>query len=162
MKGIQSVKFLREPNITFKEGCIIHGIDKTVQLRTFSKAHTDGDVIVYIPDDKVLFAGDLLFSNSDPWLGSGDPEGWLLVNDELMTLDLRVTVLGHGNLATKKEFSLQNKYIREIINLVKTHIKSGGDPNQIKRNDFSKELRSWKSITFGWNINFLTELLTKS
>ncbi len=162
LKGIQSVKFLREPNITFKEGCIIHGIDKTVQLRTFSKAHTDGDVIVYIPDDKVLFAGDLLFSNSDPWLGSGDPEGWLLVNDELMTLDFRVTVPGHGNLATKREFSLQNKYIREIINLVKTHIKSGGDPNQIKRNDFSKELQSWKSITFGWNINFLTKLLTKS
>jgi len=162
LKGIRSVKFLREPNITFKQGCIIHGIDKAVQLRTFSKAHTDGDVIVYIPDDKVLFAGDLLFANRDPWIGSGDPEGWVSVNDKLLTLDFTITVPGHGNLASKKEFSLENKYIIELLELVKKRIKAGEDPTQIKRMDFSKELHSWKSITFGWNINFLTELFKES
>jgi glyoxylase-like metal-dependent hydrolase (beta-lactamase superfamily II) len=162
LKGIRTIKEIREPNLTFKQGCIIHGEQKHVHLQTFQKAHTDGDVIVYIPDEKVLFAGDLLFANRDPWIGSGDPEGWLSVNNELITLDFDVTVPGHGNLASKKEFSLQNKYIREMIDLVKKYISSGEDPTQITRKDFSIELQSWNSITFEWNINFLVESLKKS
>lgn len=162
LKGIRSVKFLREPNLTFKNGCIIHGDKKSVHLQSFKKAHTDGDVIVYIPEEKVLFAGDLLFANSDPWIGSGDPEGWLSVNDELMALDFKITVPGHGDIASKEEFSLESKYIKELIELVKSKISSGEDPTQIKREDFSKKLQSWNSICFGWNINFLAELLKKS
>ena len=162
IKGVRSVKFLREPNLTFKEGCIIHGDKKNVHLQSFKKAHTDGDVIVYIPEEKVLFAGDLLFANRDPWIGSGDPEGWLSVNDELLALDFKIIVPGHGKLASKEELSLESKYIKELIDLVKNKIKAGEDPTQIKREDFSKELQSWNSICFGWNINFLAELFKKA
>ncbi|MFX1419126.1 MAG: MBL fold metallo-hydrolase [Promethearchaeota archaeon] len=154
--------FLREPNLTFKEGCVIYGKKKSVQLRTFNKAHTNGDVIVYIPEEKVLFAGDLLFARSDPWLGSGDPEGWLLVNEELLTLDFNLTVPGHGKLASKEEFSLESQYIKEIIDLVKKKIDAGEDPIQIKREDFSKQFQSWKSSVLEWNVNFLAEFLKKS
>jgi glyoxylase-like metal-dependent hydrolase (beta-lactamase superfamily II) len=162
LKGIRTIKEIREPNLTFKKGCIIHGKEKIVHLQTFEKAHTDGDVIVYIPDEKILFAGDLLFANRDPWIGSGDPEGWLSVNEEIMTRDFNIIVPGHGRLASKKEFNLQNMYIREMMDLVKKHIDAGEDPTHIKREEFSKELHSWNNITFGWNINFLAEFLKKS
>ncbi|MFX1570614.1 MAG: MBL fold metallo-hydrolase [Promethearchaeota archaeon] len=162
IKGVRSVEFLREPNLTFKNGCIIHGDKKNVHLQAFQKAHTDGDVIVYIPEEKVLFAGDLLFANRDPWIGSGDPEGWLSVNNELMAMDFKVTVPGHGDLASNTEFSLESKYIKELMELVKDKINAGEEPTQIKREDFSKELQSWNSICFGWNINFLIEYLKKS
>ncbi|MFW9876334.1 MAG: MBL fold metallo-hydrolase [Candidatus Thorarchaeota archaeon] len=154
--------FLREPNITFKGGCVIYGKNKSAQLRTFKKAHTNGDVIVYIPEEKILFAGDLLFARSDPWLGSGDPEGWLSVIEELLTLDFKVTIPGHGKLASKEEFSLERQYIKEIIELVKKKIDTGEDPTQIRKEDFSKELQSWKSPILEWNLNFLAELLRKS
>jgi glyoxylase-like metal-dependent hydrolase (beta-lactamase superfamily II) len=154
--------FLREPNITFHGGCVIYGEGTSVQMQTFEKAHTDGDVIVYIPEEKVLFAGDLLFARSDPWLGSGDPEGWVSVNDELMTIDFKVVVPGHGKLATKEEFTLQNKYIKELLEMVKKRIDAGEDPTQIKRDDFSQDIKSWKSPVLEWNINFLAELLKKS
>ena len=163
LKTVRSDDFsLREPNLTFHEGCVIYGKDNSVQMRTFNKAHTDGDVIVYIPEEKVLFAGDLLFARRDPWLGSGDPEGWISVNDELTTIDFKVSVPGHGNLATKEEFALQNKYIKELIELVKKRIDAGEDPTQINRDDFSKELKSWKSPVLEWNVNFLAEFLKKS
>ena len=153
---------MRDPNLTFKEEFIIYGKDKTVYLRAFKKAHTDGDVIAYIPNEKVLFAGDLLFARCDPWLGSGDPEGWVSLIDDLMDLDFRVAVPGHGDLATKEEFSLEKKYIKEIIKLVKDRINAGEEPTQIKREDFSKEFQSWKSPILEWNINFLAEYLKKS
>ncbi len=153
--------FLREPNLTFKGGCVIHGAKSNVHMRVFKKAHTDGDVIVYIPEEKILFAGDLLFARSDPWIGSGDPERWISVNNEIMTLDFKVAVPGHGDLSSKEEFSLENKYIKEILELVKKRIDMGEDPTLIKREDFSNELQSWKSPVLEMNINFLAELLKK-
>ena len=44
LKIIRSESFnLREPNITFKEGCVIHGDKSSVHMHTYGKAHTDGD-----------------------------------------------------------------------------------------------------------------------
>jgi glyoxylase-like metal-dependent hydrolase (beta-lactamase superfamily II) len=162
IKTIRSEDFsLREPNITFTEGCIIYGKGESVHLRVFNKAHTNGDVIVYIPQEKVLFSGDLLFARTDPWLGSGNPEGWISVNEEIMTMDFKVCVPGHGQLASKEDFSLENKYIKELVNLVKDKIEKGEDPTQIKKDDFSKEIQLWKSPVLEWNINFLVDFLKK-
>jgi cyclase len=163
IKTIRSDKFsLREPKLTFKEGSVIYGKGESVQLRTFKKAHTDGDVIIYIPEEKVLFAGDLLFVGEDPWIGSGDPKGWISVNEELMKLDFKIAVPGHGQLASKELFSLENKYIKEILDLVKKCLDTGEDPSQIKREDFSKELQSFNSPLLERNIIFLTEFLKKT
>lgn len=163
LKTIRSDKFsLREPKLTFKEGSVIYGKGESVQLRTFKKAHTDGDVIIYIPEEKVLFAGDLLFVGEDPWIGSGDPKGWISVNEELMKLDFKIAVPGHGQLASKELFSLENKYIKEILDLVKKCLDTGEDPSQIKREDFSKELQSFNSPLLERNIIFLTEFLKKT
>lgn len=163
LKTIRSDKFsLREPKLTFKEGSVIYGKGESVQLRTFKKAHTDGDVIIYIPEENVLFAGDLLFVGEDPWIGSGDPKGWISVNEELMKLDFKIAVPGHGQLASKELFSLENKYIKEILDLVKKCLDTGEDPSQIKREDFSKELQSFNSPLLERNIIFLTEFLKKT
>ncbi|MFW9819079.1 MAG: MBL fold metallo-hydrolase [Candidatus Thorarchaeota archaeon] len=163
LKTVRSANFsLREPNLTFKEGCVIYGKGESVQLRTFQKAHTDGDLIVYLPEEKVLFAGDLLFARLDPWLASGNPERWITVNEEIMTYDFKVVVPGHGELASKEQFAIENKYIKEILELVKKRIKAGEDPTQIKREDFSEELQSLNSPILEWNLNFLSELLKKS
>lgn len=163
LKTVRSPNFsLREPNLTFREGCVIYGKGESVQMRTFKKAHTDGDVIVYIPEEKVLFAGDLLFASVDPWLGSGNPDGWIAVNEEIMKMDFKVVVPGHGKLASKEQFSLENKYINEIIDLVKKKVEAGEDPTQIKREDFSEELQSFDSPILEWNLNFLAEILKKS
>lgn len=149
---------LRNPDLCFREELILHGKDRDLHICTFQKAHTDGDVVVYVPDDEVLFAGDLLFARSDPWLGSGDPEGWISVIDKILAMNLAIVVPGHGNLASKKEFSLEKKYIREIIQLAKNHLKTG-DP--IKREDFSSELKKWTSPVLQWNIDFLVNFLKK-
>ena len=154
---------LRMADVIFEEEVILYGETITVHLRTFHKAHTDGDVIVFIPEEKVLFAGDLLFARVDPWLGSGDPEGWItLIEDELLNFDYKVVVPGHGNLASKEEFELEKKYLKEILELVRKRIDSGEDPKQIKKEDFSSEIQSWKSPILEWNLNFLDEFLRKS
>jgi len=155
--------FLRGANAAFKEELILHGREISVHLRTYQKAHTDGDVTIFIPEEKVLFAGDLLFANVDPWLGSGDPAGWVsLIDEEILKMDFKVVVPGHGKLASKEEFNLEKKYIEEIMELAKNRCNAGDDITQIKREDFSKELQSWNSPILEWNLNFLSEFFKKS
>ena len=57
---------------------------------------------------------------------------------------------------------MESKYIKEILELVKKKIEAGEDPTQLKREDFSEEIKSWKSPILEWNINFLAEFLKKS
>ena len=164
IRNIQAEDFsFRGANVSFEQQVILYGEKITVQLRTFQKAHTDGDVIVYIPEEKVLFAGDLLFAKVDPWLGSGDPEGWIsLIDEKLIKMDYQVVVPGHGQLASKYEFELEKKYIKEIMDLAKKYKDAGEEPTKIKREDFSEELQSWKSNPIlEWNTNFLAEFLKK-
>ncbi len=163
IRNIQKEDFsLRGANVSFEQELILYGEKITVQLRAVQKAHTDGDVIIYIPEEKVLFAGDLLFARVDPWLGSGDPEGWVsLIDEELIKMDYQVIVPGHGGLASKNEFELEKKYIKEIMELANKYIDAGEEPTKIKREDFSEELQSWKSPILEWNTTFLTEFLKK-
>ena len=80
----------------------------------------------------------------------------MLINKTQKTY--KFTLPGHGTLASKKEFSLEKKCIREIIELAKNHLKTG-DP--IKREDFSSDLKKWTSPVLQWNIDFLVNFLKK-
>lgn len=163
IRSVQSKDFsLRDPNLTFKEELIIYGKTNKVFLKTFKKAHTDGDIVIYMPNEKVLYAGDLLFAKNDPWLGSGDPEGWISVIDDIMAWDFNIVIPGHGELASKEDFSLEKKYISEIIDLVKNQIELGKDSIKINREDFSVKLQGWKSPILQFNVDFLSEFLKKS
>ncbi len=62
------------PNLTITDKLIIHGTKHTVELINIGTAHTTEDIIAYFPTEKIVFMGDLLFSNHDPWIGSGDPK----------------------------------------------------------------------------------------
>ena len=51
--------------------------DKEVKLFEVGPAHTNGDVIVFVPDDKVVFTGDILFIEGHPILWAGPVSNWI-------------------------------------------------------------------------------------
>jgi glyoxylase-like metal-dependent hydrolase (beta-lactamase superfamily II) len=65
--------------------------------------HTDGDALVYVPRDRVVYAGDLLFVGSTPVMWSGPCETWIAGLRRLLALEAEVIVPGHGPLATRAE-----------------------------------------------------------
>jgi len=162
IKSIRQENFyLREPNFTIDGEIALHGQDKEIRIWNVKKSHTDGDLVIHAPREKILFAGDLLFARTDPWLGSGDPRGWIDVINQLMEVEFEIVVPGHGTLATKEDFSLEKKYITEIMDLVSKRLKSNTVPIEINREDFSEELRSWKSSVLQWNVEFLSKYLNR-
>ncbi|PLC03823.1 MBL fold metallo-hydrolase [Variovorax sp. RO1] len=59
-------------------------------------AHTPEDLAIFLPQQKVLFTGDIVFRNRTPYVGSADSRHWITSLDALLALDARTIVPGHG------------------------------------------------------------------
>lgn len=73
------------------------GVKFLIQPVGFS--HTPEDVVVYVPQDKVLFSGDLVFRNRIPYVGQADSRHWIEALQDLLNFDIRVMVPGHGAIS---------------------------------------------------------------
>lgn len=150
---------IRVPNVTFEKEMMLHGSKRSLCLKAFDMAHSPGDVIAYLPDDKICFMGDLLSNRSHVWLGSGDPVGFTEVLEEILRYDLNDFVPGHGQLGSRADVLAQIQYINEILHLVRK--KNSLNVGDYSIEDLSPMFRQWKSLCFSWNINFLVEKMKK-
>ena len=83
-------------------------------------AHAPEDLMVYVPSEKVLFAGDLVFRGRIPFVGSADSKGWLLALDEIEKLNPTIVIPGHGAYSSKTAEDIAFtraylKYLRESM-----------------------------------------------
>ena len=83
-------------------------------------AHAPEDLMVYVPSEKVLFAGDLVFRGRIPFVGNADSKGWLIALDEIEKLKPKIVIPGHGaysiNPAEDIVFTRNYlKYLRESM-----------------------------------------------
>ncbi|MFH0132497.1 MBL fold metallo-hydrolase [Variovorax sp. VaC1] len=70
-------------------------------------AHTPEDLAIYLPQQKVLFAGDIVFRNRIPYVGTADSRHWIASLDALLALDARTIVPGHGPASDEPKKDLQ-------------------------------------------------------
>jgi glyoxylase-like metal-dependent hydrolase (beta-lactamase superfamily II) len=72
----------------------------TFRLLFADGAHSPEDTMMYVVEDRVLFAGDLLFAGRLPFVGNADSKGWLKAMDKMIALEPVVVVPGHGAPST--------------------------------------------------------------
>jgi cyclase len=69
-----------------------------VELLWVGPAHTAGDVIAWLPAERIVFTGDVLFRLCTPVGWDGTFDGWIAALDRIVALDPKVVVPGHGPL----------------------------------------------------------------
>lgn len=77
------------------------------QIKPVGPSHTPEDLAIYLPQEKVLFAGDLVFRNRIPYVGQADSRQWIRALDNLLTYDTVVIVPGHGAVSTETKKDMQ-------------------------------------------------------
>jgi glyoxylase-like metal-dependent hydrolase (beta-lactamase superfamily II) len=83
------------------------------EINPVGPAHTPEDLVVYLPSEKVLFAGDLVFRSRIPYVGQADSRHWITALDSLLKFDTKVIVPGHGALSNeaRKDMQLTRDYL---------------------------------------------------
>jgi glyoxylase-like metal-dependent hydrolase (beta-lactamase superfamily II) len=90
------------------------------QIRHVGPSHTPEDEVVYLPQERVLFAGDLVFRGRIPFVGQADSGQWVKALDRLLTFDAKVIVPGHGPVSHEARADMELTrdyllYLRQVM-----------------------------------------------
>ena len=106
-EGIQ----LQAPTDTFS-GMMTRKVgDKKVELHEVGPAHTKGDVLVFVPTDKMLFTGDILFIEGHPIMWVGPVANWIKACDLILSWEVETIVPGHGPITDKSGVRAVREYL---------------------------------------------------
>jgi len=113
---------LVEPNETYlADSTTLDLGGRTAELRTFGLAHTRGDQVVWLPDERILFAGDLveegcfaIFPYFPPDDADVDGERWIGVLEQLEALEPAIVVPGHGEVGDASLIATAREYITRL------------------------------------------------
>ncbi|MCX6073544.1 MAG: MBL fold metallo-hydrolase [Campylobacterales bacterium] len=89
------------------------------------RAHSDKDMVVYVPKLKALFAGDLVFNDRVPSLRDGDINGWISALDELKSYGATTIVGGHGYRTDEKAMELTYNYLTQMRSEIRSAMDEG-------------------------------------
>jgi cyclase len=87
------------PDETFSGELSLRVGDRGLSLLEVGPAHTRGDTLVHVPAQRVLFSGDILFSEAHPIAWAGPVSNWIAACDRILAMDVKTIVPGHGPLA---------------------------------------------------------------
>lgn len=102
---------LRAPTRTFTGELDVTVGDKTVRLIEVGPAHTQGDVIAYAEDDKVVYTGDILFVDGTPIVWAGPVGNWIDACNRIIGWDVDTVVPGHGPITDKRGVAAMRDYL---------------------------------------------------
>jgi glyoxylase-like metal-dependent hydrolase (beta-lactamase superfamily II) len=142
--------------VTYPEGSkterFVHGVRVVFWVPRGS--HTIGDLLVHLPDDKVLVAGDVLVSGVVPTLQDGFAKNWIRTLDEIRALDVAHFVPGHGDLMSLRDVTGLRDAMLGFYLGVKQGFRNGQSEAQIRK---ALDLSMWdkleRSYVIGRNIN---------
>ena len=122
------------PCVTFQHELTLWVDDRRVELRhVTAAAHTTNDIVAWLPDAKVLFAGDLLFNGGTPFVLMGSVAGSLEALDRLVEFDAQVVVPGHGPPCSPAVIGDVGRYLRFVQDLARQARPAGIGPLEAAR-----------------------------
>lgn len=100
------------PTITFdKEMQIDLGGMLITLTHSGYPSHSPGSIFVTVPEQSVVFTGDIVFTDFHPFLGEGDLDGWNKTLDQIEALQAKYIIPGHGPLSTVKDLTAMREYL---------------------------------------------------
>ena len=127
------------PNVTLATQMTLYRGSREIQIRFLGRGHTAGDVVVLLPNEKVVMTGDFLTSGLSN-MSDSYPEEWVTSLDALKKLDFDTVLPGHGDAFTDKtKIDYFQAYLRDVWSEVSRLKKEGVSAEEAaKRADLTK------------------------
>ena len=134
---------LTPANVTFEKKMTLYMDEREIQLIYCQPAHTVGDILVNLPQDKILFCGDLLFYYSTPLCLQGSFSGWMETLKTMSDLDPRIYVPGHGPACDQSGLRECLEYLRLVSDEGRKLFESGMDAFDAAQKIHLGNFRKW-------------------
>jgi cyclase len=108
------------PTVTFSNQITFYGAGRTAHFIHCGANHTPGDSVLWLPEDKVLLAGDIVQVRTHPSMGQGDHEQWATTMDRLAALAPQWVIPGHGEVGTEEDIVMMKHYVLDITATART------------------------------------------
>ncbi|MFB0628680.1 MBL fold metallo-hydrolase [Streptomyces sp. AB3(2024)] len=132
------------PDLTFSERMTLHVGETEVQVIHPGVAHTTGDAIVWLPRQRVVFTGDLVFAEGTPFLAMGSLSGSLRALELLRSLGAETVVPGHGPLTDAAAYGATERYLRFVAELAREGREKGLTPLEVAQGADLGEFAAWR------------------
>jgi glyoxylase-like metal-dependent hydrolase (beta-lactamase superfamily II) len=120
------------PSMTFERRLVIHRGGREVHLLFLGRAHTAGDVVAFVPSERVIATGDLMHGLL-PYMGDGFPDEWPATLKALEALEFDRVIPGHGSIQEGKSVLGQFRgYVEEITEKVSRGVERGQALDELK------------------------------
>lgn len=121
------------PTKVFEERYVLRDGGRIEMIHT--GGHTADSSIVYVPEDRGLFAGDLLFAKTFPWAGdpSTNPDTWIDAFNTILSLEAEVIIPGHGPVCDKSEVRFQLAFFEAVKEEMQKLIAEGASEEEAAR-----------------------------
>lgn len=135
---------MRYPDHTFTGRVSLELDDRKVDLIEVGPAHTAGDVIIHLPQDGIVFAGDIVFVDDTPIMWEGPIEGMLAACDTIMALDADIVVPGHGPITDNSGVDAMKRYFQHVEAEARTRFDAGMAASAAAHSINLGEFAAWK------------------
>jgi cyclase len=113
------------PSLTFDRSLTLRRGPQTVQILFLGRGHTDGDVVVYLPRERVVVTGDLVHAYS-PYMQDSYPYDWIRTLAELEKLEFDSILSAHGDvLSGKDQVRLWREFITDLMQEIEQSVAKG-------------------------------------
>ncbi len=133
----------RVPDTYVENEMSLDGSKIKVSLIDKGAGHTESDLIMYLPGEGILFAGDLVFNQGHPYLGYGYTEELKAKLTELEQMKPRIVVPGHGDPGGPEIIKLTRDYVEDIERIVKEMKDAGNSIEDIGKVPMPEKYKDW-------------------
>jgi glyoxylase-like metal-dependent hydrolase (beta-lactamase superfamily II) len=110
------------PNHLIEDTLRLSGSLRQAILFSHGMGHTESDLVLWLPEEKILFAGDLLFVDFHPWLGDGSADHWIDYLGLMKNMEPAAIVPGHGPIGKIPDIDRIIAYIQNVVSTVEKAI----------------------------------------
>jgi len=131
------------PRETFEGVMSLNVGGKRVELHEVGPAHTHGDMLVYVPDDRTVFSGDIMFVKGHPVVWAGPVSNWISACDKILGWDVETVVPGHGAITDKAGVRALKDYFEYILVEARKRFDAGMSDEEAARDISWDAFRDW-------------------
>lgn len=128
----------RNANLVFEDSLTLNRGATSLVLQSMGKGHSNGDVVVYLPKEGILFASDLLFNDIVGYMGEASVLEWGEILEHLEDIPARVVVPGVGIVTDGAGVARFRKFYRAFMTEVLRNVEKGNSYSQTRK-EFSLE-----------------------